>query len=163
MNILKQLVGKVAYNAQNLNQFAPGNQKGKVDMDILTYGSIECQVGSGQATALAPGDRLKLSTSSGYIPQVVKANHNEEAFGFVALDPKSSAPVAGDFIRVVPLYTGIILWMTAGATIAAGAEVEQESDGDVITLASGLKMGTAIDPVASGALTRVIINRAKAS
>jgi hypothetical protein len=50
----------------------------------------------------------------------------------------------GDFVRV-QIRPGRIAQVTAGGTIAAGAEVEVTTGGKVITFASGIKVGKCLN------------------
>src|SRR5262245_23300773 len=137
----------------NINQFDQQTVRGAVDLQISRSGVISGVVSPNQATALKAGDALKLDSAvtTGRTPNCVKAGTSDEALGFLVYDVQKSQPVAGDAIQVT-FDGGPVTWQMAGGTIACGAAVESESDGDLITLASGSQRGIALDPAVNGQL-----------
>lgn len=145
----------------NINQFAQVPVRGQLDLQIAKSGIIQGVVSASQATALKAGDAVKLDTSSGVIPSFIAAATSDIAIGNVVFDEKKAAPVAGDVIQVA-LQSGaaVVMWCAAGATIVAGASVEDLTAATMQTLASGKMRGVALDPGTSGQLFRVILRNA---
>src|SRR6185437_11014410 len=106
----------------NINQFAQTTVQG--DLDLQFDGSvITCQVDSSQATALVPGQAVKLTTTSGGVPKVVGlAGNTDASFGFVCYNLKDANYPA--YANVEIAQFGSAMWMTAGGAIARGASVE---------------------------------------
>lgn len=75
-------------------------------------------------------------------PQVVQATAAAKAFGVAAFDAASGAKVTVIKDGIVPI--------TAGGSITAGAEVESDASGQVVTLASGKAVGQILNTVTSG-------------
>lgn len=140
----------------NINQFGQATVQGALDLNITKSGIFQGQVSANQASALSPGQAVKFDTSSGVIPQVVSAAIGDIAIGFLVFDTQKAAPVAGDRVQIA-YFGGPCMWMTAGGTIAAGAAVENKSDGTVQTKSAQATRGYALDPATSGNLLRVLI------
>lgn len=85
------------------------------------------------------------STSEGGNLQVAHAGAGTKAFGVAGYDGAS-----GELIPVLN-GPGMVVPVTAGANIAAGAEVEVGSNGQAITLASGKAVGMCLTAATNGA------------
>jgi hypothetical protein len=142
----------------NINQFDQKPAKGELDLQISKSGVISAVAGANwlsSAIAVA-GDPLKFDVyTSGVIPQFIKAAYNEAHFGFLIHDVKKDAPVAGDAIQVA--LEGVVIYVIAKSTNAAGDTVEQHSDGTYQTYSAGTKRGIAIDPGVAAGLFRMLI------
>jgi hypothetical protein len=141
----------------NLNQFNQVPIAGQLDLQISKSGVITGEVSANQATALSPGQPVKLdSANTGNVPLFVAAAASDVALGHVAYDVKKSQPVAGDPVSVA-FHGGPVMWMLAKETIAPGARLEQNADGSVQNVTSAKVRGIALDPGTAGQLFRVII------
>ncbi|WP_418345265.1 capsid cement protein [Rhodococcus pyridinivorans] len=80
-------------------------------------------------------------TASGLI-KAVTATAAAKAFGVAAYDAANG--------KTCPVIRAGIVPVTAGGTIAAGAEVEVGASGRAVTLASGKAVGYAVDGGTSG-------------
>lgn len=145
----------------NPNQFAQVPVRGQLDLQISKSGVIQGVVSASQASAMKAGDAVKLDTTSGVVPSFLAAGTTDVAIGNIVFDEKKAAPIAGDAIQVA-LDSGpaVVMWCAAGATIVAGASVEDATVATMQTLASGKMRGVALDPGTSGSLFRVIIRNA---
>lgn len=85
---------------------------------------------------------VKLSAApvlaTGVNPTVVTATAAGAVFGVAAADAASGANVA------VITGSGVILPVTAGGTIAVGAEVEVGANGRAVVYSAGIKVGQAV-------------------
>jgi hypothetical protein len=110
---------------------------------------------TGRATAAITGKRfvdvsaamtpaLNTSTDGGVVG-FAPAGAGVKAFGVAVYDQ----PVTGGMVGVIGT-PGRILPVTAGGTIAAGAEVETNASGQAITLATGKSLGKAVTAATSG-------------
>lgn len=143
---------------QNIVQFKQSGVKGQLDHKLNAERVITCVVSASQSGSVVPGQAMKFDTSTGNVPSVIQCATSDVVHGFIVFDPKKSSPVAGDFVQIALAVPGLIMWLSAGGTIAAGAEVEDiAAGGNVQTLASGKKRGLAIDPATTGQLLRVIL------
>lgn len=96
----------------------------------------------GSINVASPGDpRSVLSTDVENVYVVQNCSVSGEAsIGVAKYDAASGAEVG-----IYCVGAGHILPITAGATIAAGAEVQTDATGKAITLASGKAVGYAMD------------------
>jgi hypothetical protein len=143
--------------SQNLNQFGPPtvirgmlalNQPG---ISGLTITAI---ISASQATAMSPGDFVKLDTAAQPgMPSAVAAAVGDTLWGCLIWSPKKASYVAGDVVEVA--LPGSIIWLTAGATISAGAQVEDTGSSTIQTKSAQALRGEVIDPATSTQLTRV--------
>jgi hypothetical protein len=143
----------------NINQFAQLPLKGALDLAITNSKVLTGIVSASQATALVPGQRVKLDTTAQYfIPSVIAAGDNEAAIGVVVYNSRNSANlVAGQPVEVA-LSGGTVMWMEAAEAFAAQSVVYQTGVTVDTTSASHKKVGIAIDgAAATGDLVRVII------
>lgn len=145
----------------NINQFEQAPIKGALDLAIMNGKVITGIVSANQATALLPGQRVKLDTTAQeFIPSFVAAGDTEVAVGYVIYNSRNSANlVAGQPVEVAGNF-GPVMWMEADDAIAAGATVYFNTTGlKVDTTAGGdKKVGIALDGAAAdGDLIRVII------
>ncbi|WP_280455650.1 DUF2190 family protein [Nocardia brasiliensis] len=101
--------------------FTPGK-----DVTALTTGAVTGKTFVGISAAPDTYGQLKVAT----------ATAATRAFGVAARDAASGARVL--------VKKGGILPVTAGGTIAVGAQVEVGSNGKAVTLASGIAVGTAV-------------------
>lgn len=106
----------------NPNQFALETVQGQ--LDLLAPGTvISGQVSASQATAIVPGQPLKLEDSAGGTPKFLSlAADTDETFGFMVRNIKDISRSASDSLEVA--IAGAVMVMTAGAAIPRGAKVE---------------------------------------
>ncbi len=145
----------------NINQFEQAPLKGALDMGIMNSKVITGIVSENQATALLPGQRVKLDTTAQeFIPSFVAAGDTDLAVGYVIYNSRNSANlVAGQPVEVAGNF-GPVMWMEADDAIGAQAVVYFNTTGLKVdtTAGSDKKVGIALDgAVADGDLIRVII------
>lgn len=144
--------------AQNVNQFKQTVQKGSLDLTINpTVFSV--QVDAAQATALVPGQLVKLASTAGGIPKVVaSAAATDGHFGVVRYNIKDATFAAGAICEVASGYSVIV--MEAGAAITRGANVMYAANQKVVTAATtgNIIVGVALDAAAADTdLIRVLL------
>lgn len=103
--------------------FRPG-----ADVTALTTGAV-----TGKTFVGVSATR---DTTTGLV-KVAPATAASKPFGVAAYDAASGATLT--------VQRGGILFVTAGGSIAAGAQVEIGSGGKVVTLASGVPVGVALE------------------
>lgn len=143
--------------AQNINQFSQTLIKGspglKVEPNVVT-----CQVASGQATPIVPGQSVKLSTEAGKVPKVVSsAAATDDHFGVAMYNPMRNGAPAGDHLEVGIMGTVVVC--EASEQINRGQKVTYAANAKVAVADPGnVPFGYAIDN-ASGdtALFRVLV------
>ncbi len=144
----------------NINQFAQVPIRGQQDLQISQTGSLSCIVSPNQATALKAGDYVKIDanvTTAGNFPNVIAAANSVVGLVFVVIHSvQHDSYVAGDVIQCAPLINGPVLFLTAAATIAPGAAVEDSGSSTVQTLSGGKLRGYALDPGVTAQLVRVL-------
>lgn len=141
----------------NINQFQQVTVRGSTDLQISKSGVITGQISTNQATALNPGDFVKLDTANtGPIPQFVAAATSDTGLGCIAYNVKDASFSAGEYVEVAGTF-GVVMWLLASGTIAPGAAVEDDGSGGVQTKNTGAQKGIALDPGTSGNLLRVIL------
>jgi hypothetical protein len=142
------------------NQFAQSPTKGQMDLRY-NPNTISCQVKSDEATALVPGQCVKIVDSAGGVPKVTAATVNtDDVFGIVAYSNKQSSFAAGDAVEI-SFFRGNVMYMEASAAIARGEKVSPVITGSKIVGHSGALrvIGRALDKAAlDGDLIRVIID-----
>lgn len=141
------------------NQFGITPEKGMV---ALSNGGVEasfhCQVATNEATALVPGQAVKLVDVAGKTLRVTAVTATTDAvFGFVTKSVKTDTFAADDFLQIST--NGSVILMEASAAIARGAAVEVVLAGQkVATKTTGTTVGVALDKAAAdGDLIRVAI------
>lgn len=124
---------------------------------------VDAVVSANQATALQPGQIVKLDTSI-TIPgvwQVVAAADTDIPWGMVIYNTrKNSVSTPGQIKVALPGVGGNpIIWHVAGASITLGANLQYDTTGaiDMIPVASGKQIAQALDPAASGQLFRIAL------
>ncbi|GAB7039710.1 MULTISPECIES: DUF2190 family protein [Catenuloplanes] len=106
-----------------------------------------------QASATVTGKRfvnISGNRTAGGKYQVAPATAAGAVFGVATYDAASGEPVGVIRSGIVPV--------TAGGTIAAGARVEVGTNGQAVTLASGVAVGQCVDGVTSGNDARIALN-----
>lgn len=141
------------------NQFAQTTEKGMLSP---SFGGVEagfnCQVVTGEATALVAAQPVKLSTGVGNTILVTAITAvTDKVFGFIPNNVKTDSYDALDTVKVST--QGSVMIMQASAAIARGATVEAIIAGQkVVTKTTGTALGTALDAAtADGDLIRVAI------
>lgn len=147
----------------NLNQFTQIPVQGERDLVIEQTGIISGVISASQATALTPGTAVKLDTASGLVPSFIAAGQDDVGIGEIIYDLKSSSLNAGDPVQVALFEKSVVMWLTAGGTIAAGAFVEDKGDGTIQTQTSHAMRGQALDPGVATQLMRVFLRNALAT
>lgn len=138
------------------NQFAETAFLGLVDQQYA-YDTLAVQVDVSQATALVPGQAVKMVNSAGGLPKVVACSANtDEVLGFINYNFKD---------RNYPAYApceisqaGNVIYLYATTVIARGAQVTLDltTVGGVQSKNTGDKIvGWAMDQGAVGSLIRV--------
>lgn len=124
---------------------------------------LDAVVSPNQATALQPGQIVKLDTSV-TVPgvwQVLAAVNTDIPFGMVIYNTRKNLVSAQDQVKVaVPGVGGNpIIWHVAGASITLGAWLQYNTNGSIsmIPVAAGKQIAQALDPAASGQLFRIAL------
>lgn len=143
---------------QALNQFAQTPEVG--DLDLQHPGNVfSCAVASTQATALVPGQAVKLADVAGGAPKVIGlAANTDKSFGFVVRNLKDAQFAAGATLEVCA--GGAVMWMTAGAAISRGANLEVVYTTNKVITNAGTNpvIGQALDKAsADGDIIRVLV------
>lgn len=144
--------------AININQFTQEPVKGQPDLQFNPT-TLPCQVVTGEATALVPGQAVKLVDSLGGVPKVTAVTADtDDVFGVVTYNIKNAS-----FPALTPVEIsaqGNVVWMEASAAIARGAKVMVVVSGQKVATATVGKtvIGFAYDKAsASGDLIRVYL------
>lgn len=144
---------------QLINQFKQTTDQGQIDMPTGAAQVISCVVGSTQSTDLVAGQAVKLSDTSGGLPQVLSlATDGDTVFGFVVLTSKDISFSAGEVVEIA--IAGTIMKMTANGAIARGQGVSIANSAVKVTASTGLypAVGWAFEKAASdGDLINVFI------
>lgn len=140
---------------QLINAFEQGKEKGQLDLRF-NANTFSCRADS----TLVPGQAVKLVNVAGGVPNVTEITADTDVvFGFVTKATRRDAIAIGDVIEVS--CTGNIMYMEAGAAIAAGAQVMPVVTGSKVITASGATksvIGFALDKAAADTdLIRVYI------
>jgi hypothetical protein len=145
----------------NINQFQQVPVRGEQDLQISRTGILTGIVSPNQATALKAGDFVIIDatvTAQGNIPFFKKADDDDVGLVCAIIhDVKKDSYAAGDALQVALPFGGPVIFMTAGATIAPGAAVEDNESGKVVTLASNKLRGYALDPGVTDQLCRILL------
>lgn len=143
--------------ALNMNQFAMTRVRGELDVNQPFGGRVDSGViSASQATALNPGDFVKFdTTSTPAMPSLVAAAVGDKGVGCLIFSKKKASFSAGDLVEFA--RPGCVIWLTAGATINAGAAIEDTGSATVQTVAAQQKKGEAMDYATSGNLLRVML------
>lgn len=102
---------------------------------------------TGHATAAVTGKRFVMISANRQSDGSISVSHATAAgkvFGVSAYDAASGEKVG------VLRGAGFIVPVTAGGTIAAGAEVEVGTNGQAVTIASGKAVGQAVTGATNG-------------
>jgi hypothetical protein len=146
---------------QNINQFAPTNEKGQLVNDKAAS-TITCIIDPDSVATIGAGTAVKLVDEAGYgLPVVEKAAATDVIFGFVPYNIKKNTFVADDIVAIASF--GQEMWMEAGEIIAGGAVVEIVEVGDTVITSAGINkiVGINLTNVASGGLARILIQTPK--
>lgn len=142
----------------NINQFAQTPVQGLVTQ-TLGGNIVNCQIDSAEAATLVAGEAVKIVDNAGGVPKVAALDANTDiTFGFIAYNMKDSGYVAGDRVEIAKQDT--LVWMTSGAAIARGANVEVVAATKKVITAAGVNpvVGFAYDKAgAADELIRVWI------
>lgn len=142
----------------NINQFAQTPTKGQADLS-LNPNTLGCQVTSDEATALVPGQAVKLVDSLGGVPKVTAVTADtDDIFGVVLYNVKNATFPALQALEVAAQDN--VVYMEASAAIARGAKVMYVVTGQKVATATAGKtvVGFAFDKAtASGDLIRVYL------
>lgn len=143
----------------NQNQFAQIPVQGQVD--LLGFGSnvISGQISANESATLVAGQAVKMEDTAGGVPKFVAlAADTDIPFGFITYNVKNTSYVANDRVEIA--LFGSIMYMTAGAAIARGANIEIDVSETTVITAAGTNptCGFAYDKAAAlGDLIRVYI------
>lgn len=144
---------------QSQNQFRQSVEQGQLDLKF-NPGVFAAQVDTTQVLPLEPGQPVTLVDSAGGIPKVIAAaTDSANIFGFVMWNVKKSSFAAGDTIEIAG-FNDNVMYMTASAAIARGAEIAVviASKKVVTAVATDRIVGYAFDKAAAdGDLIRVRI------
>lgn len=142
------------------NQLAQIPVRGMLDL-MIQPNIIGCQVYASESTALIPGQAVKLVDSADGVPKVTAATAaTDDIFGFVPYDQKDQDFPAGAAVDIA-FFRGCVMYMTASAAIARGAQVMIVVSGSkVATVSSSQRIiGRALDKAAANNdLIRVLID-----
>lgn len=145
----------------NANQFQQVPIRGEQDLSISKgNGILSVIVSPNQATALKAGDFVIIDatvTTKGNFPFVIDSAQSDVGLVMTVVhDVKKDSYDAGDVMQVSIPFGGPVIFMTAGATIAPGAKVEDANDSTVVTLSGNKLRGFALDPGVAASLLRVL-------
>lgn len=153
----------VTTTAQQLsqNQFAQSMVLGVVDLR-LAYNTVSVMIDVSQATAVYPGQALKLVDSAGGVPKVVACIANtDQVYGFLNFDIKTVAFLAGMPAEMSMAGNAIFLYATGAIARGAQVSLDVTSPGSVRSAAGNTGdriVGWAYDKAeAAGALIRVVL------
>ena len=139
---------------QLINAFELGKEVGQLDMK-MNNNVIQCRTNS----VLAPGQAVKWVDAAGGIPNVTAVTADtDEVYGYVCHSIKKSSAAIGDIVEIA--MAGSVMYMQAGAAVAAGAELMfVTATGKVITATGATKVisGWAFDKAANDGIFRVYI------
>ncbi len=142
------------------NQLAQTPIQGEVDL-LLQPNFIGCCVKSDEATALIPGQAVKIVDSADGVPKVTAATADtDDIFGFIAYNGKDKNYPAGAAVDVA-FYRGNVMYMTSNASFARGAQLMVVISGSKVATATSSKriIGRALDQAGgSNELVRVLID-----
>ena len=146
--------------AQSLNQFTEAPVQGELDL-ALNPMTIAAQVAFDEATALIPGQAVKIVDSVDGIPKVTAVTADtDDVFGFVNYSEKDADFPAGAPCEI-SFFRGNVMYMTASAAIARNAKVMVVVSGSKVATraSSGICIGRALDKAtANNDLIRVLID-----
>lgn len=143
--------------AINLNQFSVSPRAGEY-VTARFNPAIQARIASGEAGNLKAGMFVKITTDANGHFQVLAAGVTDKPIGVIAFNPNSNSYVAGDDVSIAG--GGDIVWMqSTAAAISAGAKVEFNTLGQVLTSAgTNTIVGVAMTAVPSaGGLVAVKI------
>lgn len=144
---------------QSQNQFQQAPVQGQMDLRFNSN-IISAQIDAAELGALVPGQAVTLVDSAGGVPKVIAAAADaDDVYGFIVYDIKSRTFSAGDMVELAVLHDSV-MYMTAGAAIARGANVTIDPVAfKVVTATTGDRIvGKAFDKAAAdGDLIRVVI------
>ena len=146
--------------SQLMNQFNELPIQGQVDLAGFGSNVISGRVDNAQATALVPGQPVKLASTAGGVPSFVALSANTDAaFGYVTYNLKDISYPANARLEVA--IEGSVMYLTSGGAITRGGTIENvySTAGQVIASggvnpASGICLDGA---TGTGQLTRVYI------
>lgn len=145
----------------SMNQVAPVAMKGALDLQMQHSDVISGIVSANQATALVPGQLVKLDTAAQVFVSSFVAASTSDVNTFIVIYTKKNRQTLtmGMPIEVVK-FTGPAIWVEAAAAFAAGASLEYASATNITvqTLSGGKKCGVALDgAAAAGDLCRMLV------
>lgn len=144
----------------NQNQFKPTPIQGQLDL-MFNPNTISGQVYASEATALVPGQAVKIVDSDSGVPTVTTCTADtDDVFGFVNYNLKNPTFPAGTVLEISN-FRGNVMYMTASAAISKNAKVMiVVASQKVATATSGKTIiGRALDKAsADGDLIRVEID-----
>lgn len=142
------------------NQFLQAPVVGMTDLIGGPQNVISCLVDNAQATALVPGQFVKMASTAGGPPHVIATSANSDAsFGVCLYNLKDASYPANSKVEVAMFGTAV--WLNSGGAITRGASVEMvaATPGNVVTSGgTNPVVGLALDG-ATGAnqLIRILI------
>jgi len=142
----------------NINAFSMETVQGASDLSF--HGSvITCQIDAAEGATMVAGEAVLVTDNAGGVPKVEQLGADTDGtFGFIVRNMKDASFSAGDRCEVA--MQGSVLYMTAGAAIARGAQVEYDVSAIKVITAAGTNpvVGWALDKAtADGGLVRVFI------
>lgn len=143
---------------QNINQFAIQPSQGDKDLAVLSDNVISVQLDASSAD-IVPGEAVQLVDDASKLPTVTALTADTDStFGFAVRNNKDSGYTGGDRLEIA--IQGTVMYMTAGAAIVRGAQVEVDASEVEVITAAGTNdvVGVALDKAAAaGDLIRVIV------
>lgn len=145
----------------NPNQFAQSSVAGKTDL-ALNFNTVGVEVDSSETGIVFSGSPLKITTTDGGVPKVVKATADTDRIhGYANYNPKQTQYRAGD--RLQMSMAGNCITIPAGGAIGRGLNVTLQAAPACVNQATGSSgdriVGWAYDGAsAPGELIRVILN-----
>ena len=143
----------------NSNQFDIEAVQGQVDLQAVGGNVLTCQIDSAETATLVAGEAVSIVDNAGGVPKVEQLSADTvEPFGFILRNLKDSSFVADNRVEIGRVNT--VVFMTAGAAIARGANVEYDVSEIKVITSAGINpiCGFALDKAAAdGDLIRVWI------
>jgi hypothetical protein len=142
----------------NTNQFALVPIRGMVDWTISRRGTITAQVSPNEAGPILAGQPVILdSAATGPMPQIKAAGNTDIKAFYVVFNSKQDSYATGDVLEITG-NLGPVMYLTADATIAMGATVEDVIvDSAVQTLAGSKPRGIALLNGVTGNLVPIML------
>lgn len=147
----------------DMNTFAMSTEKGFLS-NVVNNNVLPCRIYASSVATFYGATAVKLIDTSEKEITVEKAGPTDKIFGFITFNSKKNKYIAGDRVNVA--FTNSVMNMEVGASVLAGAELEQVATGDKVITNAGTntKVGIALrKATADGDIIPVLIKTAGVS